>query len=68
MEKAWLIESEKYGIPIYFEGTASPTSRENWTSDSLEAIRFARKEDAERFKMTYFPYAKCEAREHQWGI
>lgn len=44
-ETAWLVErgDSSTGAPLYLAG------RDDWTDDNLAAVRFARKEDAQRF-------------------
>ena len=69
MEIAWLLEGkESTGKTIYFRGVNDLTNhRDTWTTDVYDALRFSRKEDAERFKQNYFKYAECYPAEHQWG-
>ena len=38
-----------------------------WTANSLLAIRFARREDAEQMLKMLENY-ECKATEHQWGL
>jgi len=67
VESGWLLEGKgKDGYPDYFKGSPSCADY-TWTRDSLEAIRFSRKEDAEAIKMTFLKDIGCEAVEHQWG-
>ena len=68
MERAWLIERQMdegdggvawlYVIDWFAFG---------WTADSLQAIRFARREDAEQL-LKMLESADCKATEHQWGL
>jgi len=64
VETAWLIERQMeegaawlYVIDWFAFG---------WTADSLQAIRFARREDAEQMLKMLENY-ECKATEHQWG-
>jgi hypothetical protein len=66
VETGWLIETAIDGRPHWWNGHAFKA--DEWTCDSLQAIRFARKEDAE------VVMARCcvarepmSATEHQWG-
>lgn len=62
METGWLIEgrTNMNNVPIWFAGESC------WTTDSLRAIRFARKVDAEKM-MSFFRDSTSVATEHQWG-
>lgn len=76
---AWLIEVSMFGGPAYFEGVA-PSSKmtEEWphflpTRDPNRAVRFSRREDAERVIFSIHcgrPYAaileSLRAVEHGW--
>lgn len=57
-ETAWLVESVKDGHPTWL---TIVDDKWDFTADSLRAIRFARKEDAE---MLLFP--DTVATQHQW--
>lgn len=57
-ETAWLIESEKDGVPVWWNPVA-------WTPDSLHATRFARQEDAQSL-IDCFEIDKAKATEHIW--
>lgn len=66
VETAWLIETEIEGRPHWWNGHAFKA--DEWAPDSLCAIRFARKQDAESVltKCCVSP-APMLATEHQWG-
>ena len=59
---AWLIEAEG---PKWF---SAGKNSYHWTKDASEALRFARKEDAERFGewCTISFFMDCKATEHMW--
>lgn len=62
VETGWLIERRRLGHPVdwasFEEGGAV------WTTDSLKACRFARREDAEQLAYG----EECDAiTQHQWG-
>lgn len=62
VEIAWLIEMP-FEVPRWWEGSA-------WTTDSRRAVRFARREDAERARREWLPRvdsADAIVTEHQWG-
>jgi hypothetical protein len=63
-ETGWLIERRDYGIE-YLTGEASGYFP-RWTEDSLEAIRFCRRVDAERIA-GIFDDLDIHVCEHQWG-
>ena len=66
-EQGWLIEGKNYdGTANYWAGWKSGYTFNTFSSDSLEAIRFARKEDAERCIRALFCYAEVAAVLHQW--
>lgn len=52
MEKAWLIEVPMTtfgGPPVWWTGNYKTGSlNDQWSADSLDAVRFSRKEDAEK--------------------
>jgi len=62
VETAWLIErTPSNGIPHWWTGGA-------WTTDSLAAVRFARRCDAEAvIENVLGQFYKTTATEHQWG-
>lgn len=45
-ELGWVIEKNFGGILYYWDGRATISS--GWTKNNLDAIRFSRKEDAEK--------------------
>lgn len=60
IETGWLIERTNEGIPHWWTGSS-------WTTDSLAAIRFARKCDAEAvIRGVLGEFCKATATEHQW--
>lgn len=61
VETAWLIElpESRNGMPLWWTGGG-------WTTDSLEAVRFARQCDAEAVIRAVMG-AVGRATEHQWG-
>ncbi len=61
-EFAWLIEWTGLAGGLYWDG-AGPTS---FTADVNKAVRFTRKEDAERVINAFLPGSRIEAREHGW--
>lgn len=62
---AWLIETDSNSVINYFQ----PRSRTGWTTSANEAIRFARKKDAEDFIYAYCLDDEVKVRvvEHGWG-
>lgn len=67
-ETAWLIESRiSYGDgrPRWWMGTGNPAP---WTADSLEAVRFCRRRDAEAAMATLPDSHTCFVSEHEWGL
>lgn len=66
-EVGWLIEREPSPAgPSYWTPKPRMLRVEPWTWDNLEAVRFARKEDAERVIQT-LPGGPYHAVEHAWG-
>lgn len=59
-EYAWLIESRLTPSPTWWTGS-------DWTSDSLLAVRFCRKQDADAVLATLPDKHVCFTSEHQWG-
>lgn len=64
-ERAWLIESRFTPAPTWWTGTDHPAP---WTRDSLKAVRFSRKCDAEAAMAALQDGHFCFASEHQWGF
>ena len=69
VETGWVIEKGDSPVskPLYWTGAVNPLS---WSDDHLEAVRFSRKEDAERFvEMCFDIEAEKDSRicEHEWG-
>ena len=66
IETGWLIESSELSSDgprwLFVEDWAGFA----WTNDSLKAIRFARREDAEQI-IPMLESVDCKATEHQWG-
>lgn len=60
-EIAWLIESRLTPSPTWWTGA-------DWTPDSLKAVRFCRKQDAEAALATLPDKHVCFTSEHQWGF
>lgn len=65
VERAWLIESRFTPAPTWWTGTDHPAP---WTRDSLKAVRFCRKCDAEAAMAALQDGHFCFASEHQWGL
>jgi hypothetical protein len=67
-EFGWVIEKHDSEPcePLYWSCGVNPLS---WSKDNLEAVRFARKEDAARFMDECFDHANMKNRiaEHGWG-
>ena len=63
IEIGWLVERGKT-TPFYL--CVKDWFGFSWTADSLKAIRFARREDAEQI-MKLTESVDCKATEHQWG-
>lgn len=59
-ELGWLIEKDG-PLWIFCNGWGGF----DWTSDSLKAIRFARRQDAEQV-MQMIESADCKATQHKW--
>ena len=67
-EFGWLLESEaRDDRPIWFTLGIGDYSHE-WTTDNMQALRFARREDAEYFANKYLDGGdqSCWATEHVW--
>jgi len=64
-ETAWLIESRFTPNPSWWMGTNHPAP---WTRDSLQAVRFARKQDAEAARVSLPEVHVAFVSEHQWGL
>jgi len=70
METGWLIErsQEDRGSSPPCWLTVSSSRNSVWTEDSSEALRFARKQDAEALIAHYAPtLGGAIATEHTWG-
>lgn len=65
-EKAWLIERRQHGPVEYLTGETSGYFP-SWDADSLLAIRFCRREDAERIA-GIFDDLDIHICEHAWGL
>lgn len=63
MEIAWLVEREG---PLSTEFLYCWSGGFEWTNDSLKAIRFCRREDANQVA-EIFEFEDVHIREHQWG-
>ncbi len=65
-ETGWLIERQLGGRAIWWRAT--PTCGRTWTTDANEAVRFARKEDAQKVMFTWSdPFFRgAIATEHMW--
>jgi hypothetical protein len=64
-EQGWLIESD--GMWLFFTEDRRPA----WSHDSLKAVRFSRKADAETIMFALNLIAQgwlCRATEHRWGL
>ena len=59
-ELAWLIEQRG---PVWWTGTAHPAP---WSPDSLRAVRFCRREDAEAAMATLPDAHLSFVSEHEW--
>lgn len=70
-ELGWLIEHAHSAVsaPLYYcGGMDSPTTAARWSSNSHDAIRFARQVDAERAcKAGLDAEAKHRIAEHAWS-
>lgn len=60
-ERAWLIESRFTPAPSWWTGTG-------WSRDSLDAVRFSRRRDAEASVAALPDFHTCFVTEHQWGF
>lgn len=62
-ETGWLLERLVGNSPVWFDGT----SQNHWTCDSIKAVRFARKQDAETIRdMLGMNTGLWVATEHEW--
>lgn len=67
-QTGWLIEEEHDGRVEWLYVSGRDTL--DWTTNSVEALRFARKEDAEAFILYLNPYTytiSAKATEHMWS-
>ena len=62
VETGWLIETTS--LPVYLR--VADWHGFDWTTDSLKAIRFSRREDAEQV-LLMLESVDAKAAEHQWG-
>ena len=76
-ESAWLVEWKAHGYgPQWWGFSYEPGKHGDWCADSLKAVRFARKEDAERMRLHIIAVAgltghhayeqRITATEHEW--
>lgn len=69
-EKAWLIEMPMAtfnGPPCWWTGNYKTGAlTDQWSTDSLDAVRFSRKGDAERVIAGTLKLKEAVATEHQW--
>lgn len=66
METGWLIEKPG-AMPMWWNGMPKRDGNGAWSSNSLDGIRFARKEDAEICAIAQgFKLSNVKATEHQW--
>lgn len=65
-ETAWLIETSIGGKIAYWSGAQLKFGTGGFSPDSLEAIRFIRRTDAEKIVKTLMPYWQVSVAEHQW--
>ena len=70
-EVAWLIEIKDRPVPMWFSGmdytltlNGDSLRVSTWTDDSLEAVRFSRKVDAD--KVSKGLSVDCVSLEHMW--
>lgn len=65
MESGWVVESSmsKPAQPLYLS-KIRVDGVPVWSSDHMDAIRFARKQDAERIEFAY----AVRIAEHGWGV
>jgi hypothetical protein len=66
VETGWLIEMRS-GTPQWFYPGEDGEDGQRWTTDSLEALRFARKVDAEAY-IEDLGWTGVVASEHQWAL
>ena len=65
-ESGWLIENSQYGEGPHW-WTGHMFDDDDWTKDSLQAVRFSRKEDAQKI-IDYIGWNYgITATAHQWG-
>lgn len=65
-ESAWLVEL-KASTPCWWSYSVQGSEdAEDWITDSLKAIRFARRQDAESV-IAYYGWTEAFSSEHQWG-
>lgn len=64
LESGWLVENDNGG-PCWWGRTPDGEDAFGWTKDSLMALRFARKEDAEAY-IEEIGWNDVVATEHQW--
>lgn len=62
-ETAWLIELRGNTQPFWWKGGTGPAP---WTTDSLEAVRFCREQDAEATRLTLHDAELAFVSEHLW--
>lgn len=63
-EVGWLLERQVAGRAVWWRGVRCGR---DWTADASEAVRFARREDAERASLGIGPsWADAIATEHMW--
>jgi len=70
METAWLIEmplKSVGGPPVWWTGRYTGHMTDPWTLDSLQAVRFCRKQDAEAVMAGTIRLKEAVATEHIWG-
>jgi len=71
MESAWLIElplTTFKGPPCWWTGNYSTGClAHQWATDTLLAVRFSRKQDAEMVIKNVLRLKEAIATEHQWG-
>lgn len=77
-ERAWLVEWKAHGYgPQWWGFSYEPGKHGDWCADSLKAVRFARKADAERMRLHIIAVAgltghhayeqSISATEHEWA-
>jgi hypothetical protein len=66
-EYGWVIErgDSSPASPLYWAGPSPNDFSGRWSQDHLDAIRFARKRDAENV-MAHFDHLHCRACDHIW--